>query len=81
MERPDTQARPESGREADRAAGGEILPTHINHNEEERYCILFSALVHFRLVAPPLQQGVVGPYMVWGVWFTSHLLLDGTGRI
>jgi hypothetical protein len=28
-------------------------------------CGLLSGLVHFRLVAPPLQPGVVGPYPVW----------------
>jgi hypothetical protein len=32
-------------------------------------------------VAPPLQLGVVGPYLVRGVWFTSHLPLEGTDRI
>jgi hypothetical protein len=42
---------------------------------------LFSSLVLFRLVAPPLQLGVVGSYPVWGVWFPSHLPLDGTDRI
>jgi hypothetical protein len=35
----------------------------------------------FRLVAPPLQPEVVGPYLVWGVSFSSHLLLEGTNSI
>jgi hypothetical protein len=35
-------------------------------------------LVLFRLVAPPLQLGVVGPYLVWSIWFPSRLLLEGT---
>jgi hypothetical protein len=32
----------------------------------------------FRLVAPPLQRGVVGPYPVRGVWFPTHPSLIGT---
>jgi hypothetical protein len=32
-------------------------------------------------VTPPLQPRVVGPYLVWGVRFSSHLPLEGTGRI
>jgi hypothetical protein len=42
---------------------------------------LLLGLVFFRLVAPPLQPGVVGLYLVWGLWFPRHLALDGTGRI
>jgi hypothetical protein len=34
-----------------------------------------------RLVTPPVQPGVMGPYPVWGVWFSSHLPLEGTGCI
>jgi hypothetical protein len=30
------------------------------------------------LVVAPLQPGVVEPYPVWGRWFSSHLLLEGT---
>jgi hypothetical protein len=33
------------------------------------------------MVAPPLQPGVMGPYAVSGVWFPSHLLLEGTDHI
>jgi hypothetical protein len=29
----------------------------------------------------PLQSGVVGAYPVQGVWFSSHLLMDGIDRI
>jgi hypothetical protein len=32
----------------------------------------------FQLVVPPLQPGLVGPYPVWGTWFSSHLPLEGT---
>jgi hypothetical protein len=35
----------------------------------------------FRLVVPPLQPGVVGPYPVRGVRFSSRLPLEGTDRI
>jgi hypothetical protein len=35
----------------------------------------------FRLVAPSLHLVVVGPYPVWGVWFSSRLPLEGTDRI
>jgi hypothetical protein len=37
-------------------------------------------LVHFKLVVPPLQSGVVGCYLVRGVQFPSSLLLVGTGH-
>jgi hypothetical protein len=43
--------------------------------------ILFLGLVLFRLVAPPLQPGVVGSYLVWGIWFSNRLPLDGTDCI
>jgi hypothetical protein len=33
----------------------------------------------FRLVAPSLQLGEVGPCLVQGTWFPSCLLLEGTG--
>jgi hypothetical protein len=32
-------------------------------------------------VAPPLQPWVVEPYLVWGVWFPNHLLLEGADHI
>jgi hypothetical protein len=60
---------------------GEILPAHIYRNEGKRRCGLFSGLILFRLVAPPLQPRVVEPYPVRGVLFPSRLLLEGTGRI
>jgi hypothetical protein len=44
-------------------------------------CGLLPGLVIFKLVVSPLQLGVVGPYLVWGVWFHSHLLLEETGHI
>jgi hypothetical protein len=31
-------------------------------------------------VAPSLQPGEVGSFLVQGVWFSSHLPLEGTGR-
>jgi hypothetical protein len=37
---------------------------------------LLSGSVLFRLVTHPLQLGVVGPYLLWGVWFPSRLLLE-----
>jgi hypothetical protein len=54
------------------------MPTDDYHNRG-KYChALLSGLLLFRLVVPPLQLGVVGPYPVWGVWLLSHLLLEGT---
>jgi hypothetical protein len=64
-----------------RRTGGKILPAHVYHSEEERLPELLLGLVYFRLVVPPLQPRVVGPYLVRGVWFPSRLLLEGTGRI
>jgi hypothetical protein len=45
--------------------GGEILSAHVYHNDEERWCRLLQGSVLFRLVAPPLQSRVVGPYPIW----------------
>jgi hypothetical protein len=38
-------------------------------------------LVLFRLVAPPLQPGVLRLYLVRVVWFPNHLPLEGINRI
>jgi hypothetical protein len=54
-----------------RQTGSKILPAHVYHNEEERWCRLLLGSVLFRLVAHPLQPGVVGPYLVHVVWFPS----------
>jgi hypothetical protein len=64
-----------------RQIGGKILPARIYRNEEERWRRLLLDSVLFRLVAPPLQPGVVEPYLVWIVWFPSHLLLERTGHV
>jgi hypothetical protein len=61
-----------------RQTGGEIVSAHVYHNEEERWCRLLPGSVLFRLVAPPLQPKVVESYLVRGVWFPNHLLLEGT---
>jgi hypothetical protein len=69
------------GRRRVRQTGGEILPAHVYRNEEERWCGSLQGSVLFRLVAPPLQPRVVGPYSVQGVCFRSHSLLEGTCHI
>jgi hypothetical protein len=51
---------------------------HIYCNEEKRWCGLLPGSVLFRLVASPLRLGEVGPYPIWGVWFPSCFLLEGT---
>jgi hypothetical protein len=61
--------------------GGEIKPAHVYYNEKNVTVWIIPSLVLFRLVAPPLQPGVVEPYMVWGVWFPNYLLLERTHRI
>jgi hypothetical protein len=61
--------------------GDEILTTHGYRYKEKDWCGLLPGLVRFRLVAPPLQPGVVVPYLVWGAWFPSHLSLEGIDRI
>jgi hypothetical protein len=61
--------------------GGKILPAHVYHDEEKRWCRLLSGSILFWFVVPPLQPGAVGSYPIWDVWFSSHLLLEGTGRI
>jgi hypothetical protein len=37
-----------------------VLPAHIYHTEEKRRCGSLLILVPFRLVATPLEPGVVG---------------------
>jgi hypothetical protein len=64
-----------------RQTGDEILPGRGYCNGREDYYRLFLGLVLFTLVAPPLQLGVVRPYLVWGAWFPSRLPLEGTSRI
>jgi hypothetical protein len=44
--------------------GGEILPVHGYHDGRGDRYRSFRDLVLFRLVAHPLQLGVVGPYLV-----------------
>jgi hypothetical protein len=61
--------------------GGKILLAHVYRNVKEIWCGLLPGSILFSLVAPPLQPGVVAPYPVWGVWFPSRLVLEGTGRI
>jgi hypothetical protein len=41
--------------------------------------VLDPSLHLIRLVVPPLQLAVVGPYLVWGAWLPSHLPLEGAG--
>jgi hypothetical protein len=60
---------------------GKILSVHVYRNDEERWCRLLPCSILFRLVTPLLQPGVVGAYLVRGVWLPSHLLLEGVGRI
>jgi hypothetical protein len=43
---------------------GKILPSHDYCNEGKRWSGLIPGLALFRLVTPPLQPGVVGPYPV-----------------
>jgi hypothetical protein len=81
MERLDARARLRSRREAGQTDSGEILPANDYRNEEERWCRLFLCSLLSRLVAPPLQLGVVGPYPVQGLWFPNRLPLEGTGHI
>jgi hypothetical protein len=64
-----------------RQTGGEIMHAHVYCNEEERWHGLLLSSVLFRLLAPPLQSGVVEPYLIQGVLFSSYLLLEGTGHI
>jgi hypothetical protein len=62
--------------------GGEIVTVHRYYDGREDWYRLFLGLIPFcRLVAPPLQLGVVGPYLVWRAWFPNHLPLVGTTRI
>jgi hypothetical protein len=59
--------------------GDKIQPTHGYRDRGKDRCGLLSGLDPFRLVIPPLQPGVVGPYLVWGTLFPSRAPLEGTG--
>jgi hypothetical protein len=54
--------------------GDEILPIYCYCDGRVDHYRLFPGLVLFRLVAPPLHQGVVEPYLSRGAWFPSCLL-------
>jgi hypothetical protein len=43
-------------------------------------CIV-SEICSFKIGGPPLQDRVVGPYLVRSEWFPNRLLLEETGRI
>jgi hypothetical protein len=58
--------------------GGEILPAHGYRDGKKDWCGVLLGLILFRLIFPPLQPRVVGPYPVWSIRFSSHLLLEGT---
>jgi hypothetical protein len=69
------------GRRWNGQTGCEILHAHVYRNEGKQRHGLLPGLVLFRLVAPPLHPGVLGPCLVWGVSFPSRLLLEGTDHI
>jgi hypothetical protein len=58
--------------------GGDILLTLGYQNGGKNQFGLLSGLVLLRLVVPPLQPGLAGPYPVWGSWFPRRLQLEGT---
>jgi hypothetical protein len=53
--------------EAERADDDEILLTHDYCNGGTCWRGLFPGLILFRLVVPPLQIGVVKPYLIQGI--------------
>jgi hypothetical protein len=57
--------------------GGKILPA-VMRKRGGADC---SRVQFFLGWWPLLFSGVVGPYLVWGVWFSSRLLLEGTNHI
>jgi hypothetical protein len=56
---------------------GEILPACGYWDGGRDWCGLLTGPVLFRLVVPPLQPEVMGPYPVQGTWFPSRLSLEG----
>jgi hypothetical protein len=61
--------------------GGKIPTVHgYCDGREDRYG-LFLGLILLRLVAPPLQPGLLRPYPVRSTWFPRHLSLEGTEHI
>jgi hypothetical protein len=69
------------GRRWSGLTGGKILPAHDYRDNGMYWHGILLGLVLFRLVVPPLQAGIVGPYPIRGAWFPSHLPLEGISRI
>jgi hypothetical protein len=80
--RRDWTPKPISGRggRQNRETGGEILPAHDYCEQVKVKVWITPGFSFFRLVAPPLQPGVAGPYLAQAIWFPSYLLLEGTGH-
>jgi hypothetical protein len=60
--------------------GGEFLPAYYYDNRGVHWHGLLPDLVLSKLVVPPLQPRMVGPYPICDVWFPNGLLLVGTGH-
>jgi hypothetical protein len=59
----------------DGQSGGEILAAHANLSVEKQRCGLLSGLICFRMVAPPLQPGVLGPSSWYEVYDSPAICL------
>jgi hypothetical protein len=59
--------------------GDEILSAHV-YRGGVSVVVDYTRVCLFRLVAPPLQPGVMGYYSVRSAWFLNHVPLEGTGR-
>jgi hypothetical protein len=59
--------------------GGEILPACGYLDGRRGWCGLLPGLVLFRLLISHLQPRVVGPYLIWCIWFPNHLPMEETG--
>jgi hypothetical protein len=51
---------------------GKIMPAHGYQNGGSDWCGLLPSRVLFRLVVPPLQSGVMEPYLVCGSLAVCH---------
>jgi hypothetical protein len=56
--------------------GGKILLVRDHRDGREDQLGSLPSLIPFSLAVPPFQPKMVGSYLICGIWFHSHLLVE-----